>query len=66
MKQRQRKRVLMSKGHGTRFGKRCRTFEPGCVACEAHRMLDLLGRFPNSSEDLLSFIENSYAEFEKT
>lgn len=65
MKQRQKKRVLMPKGGGTRFGKRCTSFEPGCVICEAHRMFDLFGRFPNSSEDLLSFIENNHAELQK-
>lgn len=35
---------------GFSWGKRCKTYQPGCIVCEAHRFFDRYKYWPESSE----------------
>ena len=45
-----RRRVYRKAGGPPGYGRRCKDYFPGCLACEAYRFLDELGRFPTFDE----------------
>lgn len=50
MKMRQRKHHIYVKQRGSRFGKRCSDYSPGCIVCESWAFYDEHKRFPNFEE----------------
>ena len=57
-------RAYRKTGGPINIGNRCKSYEQGCVVCEAYRFYDECGRFP-TWEEVMMFAEHTHAEMVK-
>ena len=57
-------RAYRKTGGPINIGNRCKSYEQGCVVCEAYRFYDERGRFP-TWEEVMLFAEHTHAEMTK-
>jgi len=57
-------RAYRKTGGPINIGNRCKSYEQGCVVCEAYRFYDERGRFP-TWEEVMLFAEHTHTEMVK-